>query len=68
MNCPICKTCKWWGEVQTNHDTQTQYAKCLCPKLDHRLGGNGSDGAVDAEEYGGIYTGPDFGCVHHESK
>jgi hypothetical protein len=68
MDSNTCKTCKWWGEIQKRYGDGSEYAACECPKLDHRYGGNDPDGAVDAEEYGGIFTGPDFGCIHHEPK
>lgn len=45
-----CKTCRWWGEVETGFDDEYEeislvHRRCRCPLL------------VDA--------GPDFGCVHH---
>jgi hypothetical protein len=59
-----CKDCKWWGSKAwigpgRNH--------CDHPKV---ANGNGedADGAMDSEEYGGIDTGPEFGCVHWEGK
>ena len=56
-----CKTCKHWGGPPPMEDKQ---AKCLNPKVGAH--GEGEDEASDAEGYGGIFTGPDFGCVHHE--
>lgn len=35
---------------------------CNSPKLDE-----GNAGACAGDEFG-IFTGPDFGCVHHEEK
>lgn len=59
-----CETCRWWGETRYLPNGS---AKCLNP----RVGAGGddfSDGAHDCEQWGGIYTGPDFSCVHWTEK
>ena len=53
-----CETCKWWK----------QYRKSACGHDKMSPGNNESDGASDCEEYGGIFTVPQFGCIHHEKK
>lgn len=62
-----CKTCKWWaGPVKTSIiKDNSGYGKCEHLKLSDDTH---SDGAIDSEDYGGIYAGPEFGCVHHEAK
>jgi len=67
-----CKTCKWRGVEDRNNagaPYRPGYLNCRNPKL------NGdttteftwdSDGAIDGEEWNGFWTGPDFGCIHHE--
>ncbi len=66
-----CKTCKWWS-IPAPYGGQH-----LCKKL---WGGQAEDHEhlripiprrISISAYGnvvGIYTGPDFGCVNHESK
>jgi hypothetical protein len=53
-----CKTCKHWG---------MEFGNCEHPWVGgparHEI-----DGAQDGEGYSGIYTGPEFGCVHYESE
>lgn len=61
-----CYTCKWWGDQCGEIPT---YHKC-----EKNQGGYDGppDGArvVDGEPYsaGDIGTGPQFGCIHHETK
>lgn len=64
-----CSTCKWWGE-----DDYVGYRDCRHPKLDLKrqwpepLEADGViDHGMDAG-YQDLYTGPSFGCVHHEAK
>ena len=76
----LCRTCKWWGRVPVLDKLQVltaeQRAKSGQAACGSRMVGNAPDpgdgdlewdGAIDAEAYGGIYTGPRFGCIHHES-
>lgn len=30
------------------------------------MAGDDPAGMVDGEEYSGVFTGPDFGCIHYE--
>lgn len=57
---PRCKTCRHWDD-RGRRDS----AMCEC-KNSNVLAGDGIDEACS--ETGCFYTGPDFGCVHHESK
>ena len=69
----FCKDCKWWDQ-DSGHDELDELGSdykllqrhCTNPKVGAR--GEGSDEASDAEGYGGIYTGPEFGCIHGEAK
>jgi hypothetical protein len=63
-----CKTCRWWGTLSGG---KSENRECLHPKLCEP-----SDVTEDAMDLlttyyshaGGIFTGPDFGCIHHEAK
>jgi hypothetical protein len=60
---PTCANCKSWAPPQ--------FAGELLGHCNHRkvgMGGEFPDGAMDAEAYGGIDTGPDFGCLHWEKR
>ena len=51
-----CKECKWW-QVPTNK-------MGMCLKTVH--GWRRGFGVMAAEWESGLYTGPDFGCIHFE--
>lgn len=59
-----CKTCKWW---QGWHSDERR--KCYHNKIDGPEGGL-PDGlfTLSHRPTGETFTGPDFGCVHHEVK
>lgn len=64
-----CKTCKWWDAENENHRGYTPPVDghpCKCPKIDdsphYRVNGD----LAAPSESGTFFTGPDFGCVHHE--
>ena len=61
---PRCNACKWWGEHGGTEDEK----RCMHRKLAPIQSESISDGACDDEQYGGIITGPDFGCIHWESE
>lgn len=71
-----CKTCKEWNSERcTDHPVfGVCESKKLWPKNDHpaSLRGRGMDElAYDARRmprFSLVYTGMDFGCVHHEPK
>lgn len=54
-----CKTCKWWGKIDS-------YGKC--GKLTERQDTQYSPDDMLAIGCDEIFTGPDFGCIHHEGK
>jgi hypothetical protein len=56
-----CKTCKWWG---AKPEIGPDLRHCDHPKVANKDDQTPSS-ATDCEGYGGIFTGPDFGCVHH---
>jgi hypothetical protein len=63
-----CDTCKHWEiEAIRAHVAEATHAHCGHPKVSDN-GLQFEDGAEDNEGYGGIYTGPKFGCIHHEAK
>jgi hypothetical protein len=61
-----CKDCKSWDAPDVK-DREPFRGHCKSPKVGGALGED-DDGAMDNEAYGGIDTGPDFGCVHWEAK
>lgn len=60
-----CNTCKWWS-VLSGYRPGVHY--CKHPKIAEDDGQDfGTDGMVYPYSEGtGMFTGPDFGCVHHE--
>jgi hypothetical protein len=66
-----CKTCKWWGvnyvAPPPEFPDTDLYRHCDHEKLSYPPS-DGNDGAYDVECYGGIDTGPEFGCIHWEEK
>lgn len=64
----ICKDCKWWaGPVATDSYEAGGHAKCNHEKVSAGAG-QFTDGCSDSEGYGGVYAGPDFGCIHFEQR
>lgn len=67
-----CRTCKFWEieETLTRTYILSGAGECCCQKI------RDTDGDVLADElvhesYGmgrRFWTGPDFGCVHHQNK
>jgi hypothetical protein len=70
-----CKTCKHWmpysDKYPKGHASEAKKAGGLCQseKLVEDLGDDyGADMLIyEYLEGGGFWTGPDFGCVHHQS-
>jgi hypothetical protein len=68
-----CKTCKHWMPYPDKHPSnRPSKAKtgglCQSEKLVEDWGhGYGADMLIyEYSEGGGFWTGPDFGCVHHQ--
>jgi len=66
-----CKTCKHWNADNKNNSEYRGVGVrvCECGKITEPMNLNGS--ALDAmiysyDESGWFWTGPEFGCVHHE--
>lgn len=62
---PRCKTCRRWGSLEFGSDGGHRICGILSDsedeaKPDTLIAPN--QGMLD------IWTGPDFGCVHHQSK
>ena len=63
-----CKTCKHWTK-RTGKNERVERGQCENEKLDDNFGELSSDGlSYEYYESGGIFTGPNFGCVHHEAQ
>ena len=60
-----CKTCKWWGWRKYDPICDLSDTVQFPCKSSH-MAGDDPAGMVDAEDYGGVLTGPDFGCIHYE--
>ena len=61
-----CKTCKHWEKE--NHIPHWTEHRCIILN-DHERDEGRADCLVAPDQgLGGIYTGPDFGCIHHEPK
>lgn len=61
-----CDTCKWWGAGSWGSTDEIQ----SCGKMENR---DDTDGeriafAIDKEGNQGFFSGPKFGCIHHEAK
>lgn len=60
-----CKDCKHWGKEISQKDKPNLQRECLSFKVGDCPD---DDGLKDQyEEFYGIETGPDFGCVHFQS-
>lgn len=67
-----CKTCKWWGSVPDWMQYPPPAGGC-CQNYDKFLCGDGETYPDDAlvmimGDMSVLWTGPEFGCVHHEMK
>ena len=65
-----CKTCRWWGDSKPYpfgrcHHKHLEVADhtAFVPIPSH----SGLLVRADGHDHG-IYTGPDFGCIHHERR
>jgi len=70
-----CDTCKFWMRQISNHDFTTMQNKCGNPRVAGRLSPRYSDenilmlsGTTELAEHEGLFTGPQFGCVHWRQK
>ncbi len=74
----ICKSCKHWESHENNKPYRAALANlgdCSCPKFVSGYYPNtepvpvGLDGILVEEDEGWcFYTGPEFGCIHWETK
>jgi hypothetical protein len=71
-----CKTCKHWTHPDYGNPNyfvvKAGFGTCECPKLDKSYT-NGQPATDDMilPRGGGpmdVCTGPDFGCIHHQTK
>lgn len=65
-----CKNCKWWStKIPINVTTKKpmpELPRYCCHPNTNREGVK--DGMISDDGYGGVETGPDFGCIHFEGK
>lgn len=70
MDYPRCKTCKHWRHWS---DVASEQPGRYCLNADKIMESYSREGrpvdalVYDYSEGGGFWTGPDFGCVHHEA-
>lgn len=61
-----CKTCRWWDGPKTEpwagHVAECDHPRFSAGRYTY------PDGCCDSGGYGGVYTGPEFGCIHHEPR
>lgn len=63
-----CDTCKWWDQSEDSFQFRPIQGKCTNQKV------TGSDAKTTQDNvlmHGGwaeLWTGPKFGCIHHEAK
>ncbi len=66
-----CKTCNWWVDTE-EWQLKLHYFQGRCNHVtvnEEALNAMRSCCVTDtSDESGLIYTGPDFGCIHHEEK
>lgn len=64
-----CKTCRLWGPMPG--DQQMRLRPCACPAIRAcEISEGRNDGLTvwPENEAPMIFTGPDFGCVHHAAQ
>jgi hypothetical protein len=63
-----CRSCKWWKTTDAQKPLESLQA-CASPKITECGGGTEPTNDMLMYSYfegGTFFTGPDFGCVHHE--
>lgn len=72
-----CKTCKWWTHYEgVTSLSEAGFNRCANPSLSRQdrswktgqLASDNLEIVTGNPTRGYICTGPDFGCIHHESK
>lgn len=59
-----CATCTWWQVPGWEFGGGVR-GKCNCPALQDCKSQNADSACVDEDPYLTLFTGPEFGCVHH---
>jgi hypothetical protein len=59
---PRCKACRFWDTLIQTHTPTEMFCECVNPAVRNNTT---SDGAAPL---GDFFTGPNFGCIHHEPK
>jgi hypothetical protein len=67
-----CKTCKHWTPSDWKDPYKYVAVTCASPRV-QAMGDSSERNVDDTLLYGGmgvdfLYTGPNFGCIHHEAK
>lgn len=70
-----CDTCKWWGKATWMHYSFTDLGMRCCERIVYNASSESiadrqpSVMAIHDNFYGcELFTGPKFGCIHHEAK
>ena len=64
-----CNTCKWWGAAKSGPHSYGQHK--VCEHIVRNLGVDYSASVSpihDNDFLSDLFTGPQFGCIHHEAK
>lgn len=72
---PTCSSCKWWGSPRDKWASKDE-PKGVCQLLSRKqdrdfmldVCSHCTSVSEDCHSCGRIFTGPDFGCIHHEPK
>lgn len=68
-----CKDCKWWGKAQNPRSPysygQNQICEHIIPQRNEAISYKASVTPIHDNNYlSDLFTGPDFGCIHWETK
>jgi hypothetical protein len=65
-----CDTCKWWGKVTWMRPRRGEHLACEHVLYERTLTDiKNTVTAIHDNDFGSeLFTGPKFGCVHHEVK
>lgn len=63
MNNYTCVSCKWWNVMEDKKVPQSEYRECRNPHVGLM---RSSLRGLYAEGCKATFTGPSFGCIHHE--
>jgi len=68
-----CETCVHWHIAENQHRAPDGFGECFCPSMlfgyyggeNELVGVKPFEVVIENDEGWGMFTGPQFGCVHH---